>query len=136
MADQVRASHILLMYAGSMRSTATRSKEEAKTQIEAIQADTESAVRAIQQIGEIIHQINELQTATASAVEQQTATTNEITRSISDAAGGSSEIARNIVRVAQAAQSTQGGAGETERAATDLARMAADLQQVVSQFRF
>jgi parvulin-like peptidyl-prolyl isomerase len=34
MADQVRASHILLMYQGSMRSTATRSKDEAKTQID------------------------------------------------------------------------------------------------------
>ena len=33
MADQVRASHILLMYAGSDRSTATRSKEEASEQI-------------------------------------------------------------------------------------------------------
>jgi len=33
MADQVRASHILLMYEGSMRSTATRTQEEAKTQI-------------------------------------------------------------------------------------------------------
>ncbi|MCB2101223.1 MAG: peptidylprolyl isomerase [Rhodobacterales bacterium] len=43
MADQVRASHILLMYAGSMRSTATRSKEEAKTQIEAIQAAISSS---------------------------------------------------------------------------------------------
>ena len=29
MTDQVRASHILLMYDGSMRSTATRSKDEA-----------------------------------------------------------------------------------------------------------
>ncbi len=34
MSDQVRASHILLMYAGSQRSTATRSKEEAQTQIQ------------------------------------------------------------------------------------------------------
>lgn len=34
MADQVTASHILLMYAGSARSTATRSKEEALQQIE------------------------------------------------------------------------------------------------------
>lgn len=33
MAEQVRASHILLMYAGSARSTATRSKEEAEAQI-------------------------------------------------------------------------------------------------------
>ena len=33
MADQVSASHILLMYEGSMRSTATRSKDEAAQQI-------------------------------------------------------------------------------------------------------
>ena len=34
MSDQVQASHILLMYEGSMRSTASRSKEAAKTQID------------------------------------------------------------------------------------------------------
>lgn len=33
MASQIRASHILLMYKGSMRSTATRSKDEAQAQI-------------------------------------------------------------------------------------------------------
>lgn len=33
MADTVRASHILLMYQGSARSTASRSKDEAQTQI-------------------------------------------------------------------------------------------------------
>ena len=33
MSDQVKASHILLMYAGSARSTATRSKDEAQAQI-------------------------------------------------------------------------------------------------------
>ncbi len=36
MADTVSASHILLMYAGSMRSTATRSKEDALAQIESL----------------------------------------------------------------------------------------------------
>ncbi|MEZ4226488.1 MAG: peptidylprolyl isomerase [Polyangiaceae bacterium] len=34
MADSVRASHILLMYAGSARSTATRSKDEAQQLIQ------------------------------------------------------------------------------------------------------
>ena len=34
MANKVRASHILLMYKGSARSSATRSKDEAKQQIE------------------------------------------------------------------------------------------------------
>lgn len=39
MSDQVRASHILLMYAGSARSTATRSKEQAQTQISGIKSE-------------------------------------------------------------------------------------------------
>ncbi len=37
MADQVRASHILLMYAGSMRSRATRSKDDAHREIQALE---------------------------------------------------------------------------------------------------
>lgn len=36
MAERVQASHILLMYSGSMRSTASRSKAEAETQIAAL----------------------------------------------------------------------------------------------------
>ncbi|MCW9045435.1 MAG: peptidylprolyl isomerase [Alphaproteobacteria bacterium] len=39
MADQVNASHILLMYAGSSRSTATRTKEEALELINKYKAD-------------------------------------------------------------------------------------------------
>ena len=37
MAEQINASHILLMYAGSERSSATRSKEEAESQIASIE---------------------------------------------------------------------------------------------------
>ncbi|MDX1483015.1 MAG: peptidylprolyl isomerase [Alphaproteobacteria bacterium] len=39
MTDQVQASHILLMYEGSARSTATRSKEEALAEIEALASE-------------------------------------------------------------------------------------------------
>jgi parvulin-like peptidyl-prolyl isomerase len=42
MSDQIRASHILLMYEGSERSTATRSKDEALTEIQALKTDLES----------------------------------------------------------------------------------------------
>jgi parvulin-like peptidyl-prolyl isomerase len=38
MSNSVRASHILLMYQGSARSTATRSKAEAEQQIADLQA--------------------------------------------------------------------------------------------------
>ena len=36
MSDQIRASHILLMYEGSMRSSASRSKQDAQQQIDQI----------------------------------------------------------------------------------------------------
>jgi parvulin-like peptidyl-prolyl isomerase len=39
MADSVRASHILLMYQGSARSSASRSKADAETQIKALKTE-------------------------------------------------------------------------------------------------
>ncbi|KLN61382.1 parvulin peptidyl-prolyl isomerase [Kiloniella spongiae] len=41
MSDQVRASHILLMYEGSMRSTASRSQDEAQTLIQDLKTQIE-----------------------------------------------------------------------------------------------
>ncbi|MBX7080507.1 MAG: peptidyl-prolyl cis-trans isomerase [Nannocystaceae bacterium] len=42
MPDSVRASHILLMYKGSMRSSATRSKAEAQASIADLQAQLQN----------------------------------------------------------------------------------------------
>lgn len=42
MADQVRASHILLMYAGSMRSRATRSQADAQREIGALESQLQA----------------------------------------------------------------------------------------------
>lgn len=42
MTDQIRASHILLMYEGSERSTASRSKEDALARIQELKAELES----------------------------------------------------------------------------------------------
>ena len=111
-----------------------KATEDISQKIEAIQNDTKGAVDAIRQISEIINQINDIQAAIASAVEEQTATTNEITRNVTEAAKGSSEIAQNIVGVATAARSTSEGATDTQKASGELARMAAELQRLVSQF--
>ena len=69
-------------------------------------------------------------------MEEQTATTNEITRNVGEAAKGSSQIVENIVSVATAAKSTTEGATNTQTAAQELARMAAELQRLVGQFKF
>jgi methyl-accepting chemotaxis protein len=113
-----------------------KATEDISQKIETIQVDTRSAVAAIGQIGTIINQINDIQNTIASAVEEQTATTNEISRNVADAARGSGEIARNISGVASAAQGTSSGATDTERASAELARMASELQKLVSQFTF
>jgi methyl-accepting chemotaxis protein len=108
--------------------------EEIGQKIEAIQGDTRSAVDAIAGIGSIIKKINEYQSTIASAVEEQSATTNEIDRSVSDVATSSSEIARNISGVAEAASHTSQGTADTQKAAAELTRMAAELQKMISRF--
>ena len=111
-----------------------KATEDISQKIEAIQADTAGSVNGIREIGEIIAQISDLQTTIASAVEEQTATTNEMARNVSEAAKGSSEIAQNITGVAQAASSTSHGASDSLRASAELARMSSELQALVQRF--
>lgn len=110
-----------------------KATEEISRKIEAIQTDTQSAVRAIGDIGSIINQINDIQNTIASSVEEQTATANEISRNVADAARGSSEIAKNITGVAEAASSTNKGALNCEKSASDLLKVAEELQALVGQ---
>ncbi len=110
--------------------------EDIGQKIEAIQADTKGSVEAITHISSIISQINDIQNTTASAVEEQTATTAEIARNAGEAAAGSTEIARNITKVSQAAQSTSEGASNTLAASSELAKLAAELKQVVDNAKF
>jgi methyl-accepting chemotaxis protein len=113
-----------------------KATEDISRKIEAIQGDTKGAVEAIAQIGKIINQINDIQNTIASAVEEQTATTGEISRSVTEAAKGASEIAHNITGVAQAARGTTEGAGNTKASADELSKIAHDLQKLVSQFKY
>jgi methyl-accepting chemotaxis protein len=111
-----------------------KATEDISRKIEAIQSETQGAVQAIGQISALIGQIDSVSNTIASAVEEQTATTNEIGRNLAEAVKGSSEIAQNISGVAQAAQSTTAGASDTQRAAKALSEMASQLQTLVSRF--
>ncbi len=112
-----------------------RATEDIRQKIDAIQEDTGEAVEAIGKISTIINKISDFQNTIASAVEQQTSTTCEISRNVSEAAIGSSEIAQNITQVVSAAESTAEGAGNMQMSAQELARMAADLRCLVEQYR-
>ncbi|WP_179714441.1 methyl-accepting chemotaxis protein [Nocardioides lianchengensis] len=112
-----------------------RATEDISRRVEAIQADTSGAVVAIGEIAEIITSINDYQNTIAAAVEEQTATTNEMSRNVAEASTGSGEIATNISGVAAAAESTTQAVNQTLTAIAELATMAADLNTEVGRFR-
>lgn len=109
--------------------------EDISRKIETIQDDTRGAVKAITQISAVIGQINDISNTIATAVEEQTATTNEIARNTGEAARGSAEITRNVTSVSEAAKSTSEGATHTLTAANELARLSAELKQVVDSVK-
>jgi methyl-accepting chemotaxis protein len=113
-----------------------KATEDISRKIEAIQGDTKGAVAAIGQISSVIVQINDIQNTIASAVEEQSATTNEISRNLAEAAHGSTDITRNIGGVAEAARSTTAGATDTQKSAQSLERMSAELQGLIAQFKY
>jgi methyl-accepting chemotaxis protein len=112
-----------------------KATEDISRKIEAIQTDTKAAVEAIASISGVINQINEISGTIATAVEQQNATTNEMSRNVSEAAHGSGEITSNIAGVAEAAQGTTRGATDTQKASQQLVETATQLRRLVEQFK-
>jgi methyl-accepting chemotaxis protein len=104
--------------------------------VEAIQADTGGAVRAIGEIGRIIGLINDSQGTIAAAVEEQTATTTEMNRNVAEAAVSAGRIAENITAVAGAAGATTRAMTDARTAMDEVARMASALSSAVGRFRY
>ena len=113
-----------------------RATEDIARRVEDIQGDTSGAVDAIAEISAIIASINDYQLTIASAVEEQTATTNEMGRSVAEAAMGSGEIASNITGVATAAAESSDTVGRMGESVTELASLSAHLRRQVSEFTF
>ncbi len=107
------------LQAGSRKAVEVmyKSREEAKSVVEqATKAGTSLAA-----ISEAVARINDMSTQIASAAEEQNATTEEINR--------------NITSISEMANETSTGAQQTSTASGDLARLGAELQEVVGQFR-
>ncbi|HEV7186343.1 MAG TPA: methyl-accepting chemotaxis protein [Blastococcus sp.] len=111
-----------------------RATEDISRRVEAIQADTSGAVEAISRISTVIGEINDFQATIAAAVEEQTATTNEMNRNVAEAAHGTQGIAAAISGLAAGTQETNQRVADAQRAAGELARMSGELQSAVSRF--
>lgn len=112
-----------------------KATEDISRRVVQIQDDTQAAVEAISQISGIIERINDTQTMIASAVEEQTATTNEMSRNVSDASDGAEGIATNIEGAAVAARESAEAAARAADEAQALAQTAETLRDLVAAYR-
>jgi len=110
--------------------------EDIRVRIEEIQTNTTEAIQAINEITNIVSEINQINVMIASAVEEQSATTNEISRFVNDAAQGSSDIAKSVVSVAKSAEVTAVSSNSSLTASQSIAEMSVQLKQLVEQFKY
>lgn len=118
----------------NLATQTAKATEEIAAQISSIQSATTGSVEAISSITKTIEQINELATAIASAVEEQSAATREIATNSQQAASGTQEVSSNISGVQQASNETGAAANEVLGAADELMTQSDMLGKEVENF--
>ena len=113
-----------------------RATESIGQRVAALQAGAGEAMTSIEHITEVIGVINDVQVAIASAVEEQTATTQEMKRNVREAADGADTIASSAQVAAQAAEATTRGAAQADATAAELGATAEEIRRLVGTFRF
>ena len=111
-----------------------RRPQEISEQISEIQQLAGEAIDAIKSIGGIIGEVNEVATAIATAVQQQGAATQEITRSTQYAAQGTKNVSDNIMGVKTDADAAAAAADDVKHASETLETQSQQLGNQVTQF--
>jgi methyl-accepting chemotaxis protein len=121
---------------------------EIKNQIEGVQGSTQETVADIGEISEVIAKVNETVCIIATAVEEQSATTQDIAGNISQASAGvqevngnvaqstevSTSISSDIAEVSQAANEMTSSSSQVNLSAEELASMAESINGMIGKF--
>lgn len=123
--------------------------DDIRQRIEGIQGSTGEAVCAIREISNVINNVNDVAGTIASAVEQQSKTTQTISRNIAqtasaaemvangvnESAAASQEITRSIAKVDTVLQQTSDGAQRSKSAGEEFSSLAGKMASLVCQFK-
>lgn len=123
--------------ANEVKALATQTQkatDEIATVIKNVQEETRESVEAIAEIHRIIQDLNETATAIAAAMEQQTSATQDISRNVLEASGGTTEVTSNIASVSEAAQESGRAASEVLEVARRLAHESQSMRSEVETF--
>ena len=113
---------------------AAKASEEIAQRVQGIQAETTAAVGSISRIAEVVRSINDHQTTIASAVEEQTATTRELTRSVATAAEGAGTVTTRLTSVSRDAEDSAADVERARSAAQELDGLSKELNRLLGVF--
>ncbi|MBK8190352.1 MAG: methyl-accepting chemotaxis protein [Vampirovibrionales bacterium] len=123
--------------ANEVKALAQRSgeaTEDIRRRIEGIQSNTDAAINAMNEISGIIANVNQFITSIASAVEEQTATVNEISNNVNSVATAADSVSENVqqtaglsVEVAQRVQQANVGVQMISQSMSELAKGSDDI---------
>lgn len=120
----------------NLATQTTKATEEIATQIEGIQVISKSVVEALNAIKSSIDHVSEYAGGIASAVEEQSAVTDEIAANMQTAAAGTNDIRTNINEVTSKASSAKEASLSVLEASQSLSREAETLSREVAEFLF
>ncbi|CCD86785.1 putative methyl-accepting chemotaxis receptor/sensory transducer [Bradyrhizobium sp. ORS 285] len=118
----------------TLASQTAKATDEISEQIADIQRVANDAIDAIQRIGGIIGEVNEVATAIAAAVQQQGSATQEISRSTQFAADGTKNVSDNITGVKSDADAAAAAAENVRQASETLEHQSRSLGHQVTDF--
>ena len=104
-------------------------------QVESIQINIKDTTEKVAEITQMVVQINDTQNLIASAIEEQTATTNEITANVSSVSDKGRSMASNIEMVSTKIQNTANESVKVETAAGELEKISGKLKTQIKFFK-
>jgi methyl-accepting chemotaxis protein len=118
----------------NLANQTAKATEDISAQIAGMQTATGEAVGAIKAIADTIGRIDQIAATIAAAVEEQGAATQEIARSVQQAAGGAREVSDNVTAVSRSVEETGRMAGGLLESASELSQQAELMNREVGNF--
>jgi methyl-accepting chemotaxis protein len=132
--DAGRGFAVVASEVKALAEQTAKATDEISQQISSVQTATQESVGAIKEISETIGRLSEIASAIASAIEEQGAATQEISRNVQQAANGTQQVSANISDVERGAQDTGAASAQVLSSAKSLAGDSNRLKREVGNF--
>ncbi len=116
------------------RQTASAT-QEIKAQIDGIQSSTSATVQQIENISQVINEVNEIVVVIVAAIEEQNATTNEISNNITQATLGIHEVTENVSQSSQVAGEVAKDISAVSQQSTEISEKSLQLSESAHQLK-